>query len=112
MEQSLGNRITKLLNQSNMTQRELASKIHITEASMSRYIKGNRIPKGSTIANIAAVLHTTTDYLLNDNDNSSTSDLESEYRKIYCLITRNAPQMTFKQRRELINALLMSDNEE
>lgn len=112
MEQSLGNRITKLLNQSNMTQRELASKIHITEASMSRYIKGNRIPKGSTIANIAAVLHTTTDYLLKGDDNSGTSDFESEYHKIYCLITRNAPQMTFKQRRELINALLMSDNEE
>lgn len=112
MEQSLGNRIAKLLNQSNMTQRELANKIHITEASMSRYVRGNRIPKGSTIANITAILHTTTDYLLNGNDNSSTSDLESEYRKIYCLIARNAPQMTFKQRRDLINALLVSDDEE
>lgn len=112
MEQSLGNRITKLLNQSNMTQRELASKIHITEASMSRYVKGNRVPKGSTIANIAAVLHTTTDYLLNGADNLKTSDFESEYRKIQCLITHNAPQMTFKQRRELINALLVSDDEE
>lgn len=61
---------------------------------------------------MATVLHTTTDYLLNGNDNSNTSDLESEYRKIYCLIARNAPQMIFKQRRELINALLISDDEE
>lgn len=64
MEQNLGGRIAELLNQLNMTQRELADKVHVTEVSMSRYIKGDRVPKGPTIANIATALHTTTDYLL------------------------------------------------
>ena len=31
---------------------------------MSRYISGDRIPKGPTIVNIANALHTTSDYLL------------------------------------------------
>lgn len=110
MEQNLGGRIAELLNQSNMTQRELADKVHVTEVSMSRYIKGDRVPKGPTIADIAAALHTTTDYLLNGDDSSNTSDFESEYYKIHRLIARNAPQMSSKQRRELINALLESDD--
>lgn len=33
-------------------------------ASMSRYIRGHRTPKGTVISNIANALHTTTDYLL------------------------------------------------
>lgn len=53
-----------LLNKNNMTQKELANRVGITEASMSRYIRGNRTPKGTVISNIANVLHTTTDYLL------------------------------------------------
>lgn len=61
---NLGGRIANLLKKSGLTQRELANKVGVTEASMSRYISGGRIPKGPTIANIANALHTTSDYLL------------------------------------------------
>lgn len=57
-------KVVALLNKNNMTQRELADEVGITEVSMSRYIRGHRTPKGTIIANIANVLHTTTDYLL------------------------------------------------
>lgn len=43
MAQNLGGRIAELLTQYNMTQRELADKAGITEVSMSRYIKGDRV---------------------------------------------------------------------
>ena len=92
-------------------ERELADKVNVTEVSMSRYIKGDRVPKGPVIANIATALHTTTDYLLNGDGETETSDFESDYYKIHRLIARNAHQMTPKQRRELINALLESDDQ-
>ena len=111
MENKLGGRIAELLTQLNMTQRELADKVNVTEVSMSRYIKGDRVPKGPVIANIATALHTTTDYLLNGDASSDEGDFESEYYKIHRLIARNASQMTPKQRRELINALLESDDQ-
>ena len=111
MKDNLGGRIAELLTQLNMTQRELADKVNVTEVSMSRYIKGDRVPKGTTIANIATALHTTTDYLLNGDGESEATDFESEYYKIHRLIARNASQMTPKQRRELINALLESDDQ-
>lgn len=59
-----GEKVVMLLKKNNMTQRELANKIGIIEASMSRYIHGNRTPKGTVISNIANALHTTTNYLL------------------------------------------------
>lgn len=59
-----GEKVTMLLNKNNMTQRELADRVGITEVSLSRYISGNRIPKGTVVTNIANALHTTTDYLL------------------------------------------------
>lgn len=110
MNNTLGGRIAELLTQLNMTQRELAEKVDVTEVSMSRYIKGDRVPKGPVIANIATALHTTTDYLLNGNS-SESGDFESEYYMIHRLIAKNASKMTSKQRRELINALLESEDE-
>lgn len=60
----LGERIAGLLKQLGITQRELAERIGITEVSMSRYIRGDRTPKGPVVANMATALNTTTDYLL------------------------------------------------
>lgn len=108
MNGTLGGRIAELLTQLNMTQRELAEKVDVTEVSMSRYIKGDRVPKGPVIANIATALHTTTDYLLNGNS-SESGDFESEYYMIHRLIAKNVSKMTSKQKRELINALLESE---
>ena len=110
MNNTLGGRIAELLSQLNMTQRELAEKVDVTEVSMSRYIKGDRVPKGPVIANIATALHTTTDYLLNGNS-SESGDFESEYYMRHRLIAKNVSKMTSKQKRELINALLESEDE-
>lgn len=68
---SLGNRIVILLRKRGLTQKELAEKTKISEATLSRYIHGDRQPRANNIANIANVLQTTTDYLLggeNQND--------------------------------------------
>lgn len=107
MNNTLGGRIAELLEKRGLTQRELADLVGVTEVSMSRYISNDRIPKGPVIANIATALHTTSDYLLG---NEEQGDFESEYYKIHRLIARNAAQMTAKQKRELINALLESDD--
>ena len=105
-ENKLGERIADLLKESGLTQRELAERVGVTEVSMSRYISGDRVPKGPIIANIATALHTTSDYLLGTEEES---DLESEYYRIHRLIARNASQMTKKQRNALIQVLLEAD---
>lgn len=39
-----------------MTQREFSKKINITESAMSRYVNGNRMPRGEFLLKMAKVL--------------------------------------------------------
>lgn len=102
MKDNLGVRIKKLLKLHNMTQREFAEKLHITEVSVSRYINGKRIPKSTLISDMAVILKTTTDYLLSDNNN----EFDIEYQKIYQLIKNNASFMSKEQKINIITELL------
>ena len=64
MNETMGTRISKLLDERGMTQRGLADAIGVTEVSVSRYINGGRLPKGPIILNMAHVLGTTPEYIL------------------------------------------------
>lgn len=63
----IGKRIEDLLQQQDITQRELAKRVGVTETTMSRYIHCLREPKGSILQKIAQTLNTTTDYLLGES---------------------------------------------
>ncbi len=80
-------------------QKELAERICVTEATMSRYISGEREPKSEVLANIAVELHTTSDYLL-----GIESD-EFYFPMIRDMIARNASKLTNQEKKELISAL-------
>ena len=99
MGKELGSRITETLQKRKMTQKELAERIGVTEAVMSRYVSGNREPKPDMLANIATALHTTSDFLLGIECD------ELYHPRIRRLIARNAALMTEQEKREVINAL-------
>lgn len=106
MIQTLGERISELLTKNGLTQRELAERVGVTEVSMSRYIKGDRMPKGPIVANIAAALHTTSDYLLGQEVDE---DSELVYYQTQRAIARNASRWSQKQKADLVNALFESN---
>lgn len=99
MGKELGLRITKILQKRGMTQKELSSRIGVTEAVVSRYVSGERDPKPDVLANIATALNTTSDYLL------GIENEEFNHSRIRRMIARNASKMTEKERKELIDAL-------
>lgn len=99
MGKELGSRITNALQKQGMTQKELAERIGITEAVISRYVSGDRDPKPDTLANIATALHTTSDFLLGIECD------EFDHPRIRRLIARNASSMTEQEKKELIDAL-------
>lgn len=99
MGKDLGVRITGTLQKSGMTQKELAGRIGVTEAVISRYISGDREPKPDVLANLATALHTTSDFLL------GIEREEFDHPRICRMIARNASSMTDQEKRELINAL-------
>ena len=64
MGKEFGDRLQGLLRDQGVTQKDLAIRIGTTEATISRYVSGDREPKADVLANIATALHTTSDYLL------------------------------------------------
>ena len=99
----LGRRISELLLKYDLSQRDLAKLVGVTEVSMSRYISGDRRPKDPILANIAMHLHTTPEYLLNQEIGDEDSELAS-YRPPRA-IARNAKNWSTKQKTDLVNAL-------
>lgn len=99
MGKALGTRIGVMLEKRNMKQKDLANRICISEAQLSRYISGDREPKPEMIANIATALQTTSDYLLGLDDGTFN------HSKVRRMIARNASKMTEEEKRALMNAL-------
>lgn len=60
----IGDKLKTVLFYHNMTQRELAQKIGVTEATMCRYCKNERDPKSETIIDICRTLNVSADWLL------------------------------------------------
>lgn len=108
MSNDLGKRISDLLKQNGLSQKELAEKIGVTNASMSRYINGERIPKGPVVASIAGALHVEAGYLLGMA--ASEEDPELEFYKTQRAIARNAKNWTPKQKADLVNAIIGAES--
>ena len=68
-------RIKMLMEEKNMSQKELARLAGITEASMSKYISGTRTPRIDVIANISRALGVTADDLIGNTIESSNLGL-------------------------------------
>lgn len=86
MENVIGSRIKFLRQSSGMTQRELATKLSISNTTLSQYEGGSRIPSDDIKLKIAKLFSVTTDYLLNERVSLPNSDSltlsESEVRLI------------------------------
>lgn len=61
---NMGERIQCLLDEKNMTQRELAQQLHLAPNTVNGYIKNYRSPDCATIVSLASNLDTSSDYLL------------------------------------------------
>ena len=99
MSKELGRRIAEVLKRNGQTQKDLAERLSVSEAVISRYVSGERDPKPDMLANIATAIHTTSDYLL------GIENEEFSHPKVRRLIARNAANMTEQEKKELINAL-------
>ena len=82
---STGQIIKEILGQKGISQKELSASAGVTEAAMSHYIKGDRVPRGANLLNIAKALGTTTNVLLGETE---TDDISYEERPVRILDVR------------------------
>ena len=91
-------RLANLLNEKKMSQRELASKININEAAMSKYVNGSRKPRMDILVNIARELNVSVEFL-------TGNEKESDFDDIKNLVCRNVSSMNESQKMELIEII-------
>lgn len=77
-------RIRKYLAERGMTQKELAEATGITEADISRYAGGRRLPKIAQAVRIADALHVSIDQLLAREENMAKNDTNDPPRLALC----------------------------
>ncbi|MBR6073522.1 MAG: helix-turn-helix transcriptional regulator [Bacilli bacterium] len=105
MNEKFKERLKELLEREGLTQKDLAEDVGITEAALSRYMKGNRIPNGENLCNMATALRTTTDYLLGRVDVEEFNK-QIDYDDMEGLLARNAKDYTIEQRERLLKIIL------
>ena len=91
-------RLSCLLSQRGLTQRELAGMCGVDEASMSRYVNGSRKPCMDVLVRIANELNVSVEYLTGNEE-------EISFKEIKHLLCSNLPHLTDEQRLELMEMI-------
>ncbi len=100
MEEKLHHRVKALMKEQGMTQRELARRSGLTEASVCKYLSGARTPQAEAVVLLAKALGTTSDYLL-----GIKRDEESIYLDLEKQVLENKESLTPEERMRLIMLL-------
>lgn len=102
-KQEMGVRISRLLKEQGISQKELAARVGATEAAISKYIKGEREPRAEILANIATVLKTTSEALLGID-----GGIDTPYGTVKALCARAAVNMSQEEKNELVMTILQA----
>lgn len=100
-------KLANLLQEKGMSQKELAQLTNLTESAISRYLKGDRQPRGAILLNIANALGTTTDYFLGKTETKFNSD--SDFDTLYRLLARNSKNMSPENKAKLAKILFTEE---
>ena len=95
-------KVKELMKNQGINQKRLSQLSGITEASISRYLKGERTARLDIIINFAKALNVTTEYLLNDDEETELKP----YQEIATAIARNGNSLTAEEKNQLIALIL------
>ena len=92
-------RVKELMKKERYSQKQLCELCNITEATFSRYMTSERLPKTDILANIANALHTTSDYLLG-------KDTAYGYDQLEILLAASKDNLSLNQKKKLTAILI------
>lgn len=83
-----GERLRQLRKQKNLTQKQLAELVGVTNSIISFYEVGDRMPSPEMIVKLAKAFNVSTDYLLGmeKNETVDISDLNENDKTLACLL--------------------------
>lgn len=82
-QESFIKKLSILLEEKNITQRELAEKINVTEVTISRYLSGERSPRIEIVSKIAEFFGVSIDYLLGKEETTNINTEDERLMAFY-----------------------------
>ncbi len=92
-----GDILRRLIEDHDMTQRQLAAILNIAPSTVGNYIQKSREPDFSTLKRIADIFHVSIDYLLDHRSFSTESRGEDEMIQVYRSLTAEQQQIYLEQ---------------
>ncbi len=93
-----GDRLRILIEERNITQKNLANKLNIAPSTVSSYAQNTREPDFETLKMIASYFNVTTDYLLGYKSNDAgTTRQEDDLLRIFRLLSPNQREICIEQ---------------
>ena len=92
-----GDILRELLEEADMTQKELAQALNLGATTLGNYIRGVRQPDFTTLKAIASYFHVSTDYLLDFHGGLSSDHSESELLRLYRNLTPEDRKLFLEQ---------------
>ncbi len=102
LQNGLARQSKKLMVERKLNQKQLSQRSGITEASVSRYLKGERVARMDIIINFAKVLGVKVEYLLEDDNES----ILNPYTDVATAIARNGKNLTAEEKNKLIALII------
>lgn len=95
-------RLRGLLEEQNLTQKQLAEELGIPASTLGGYVQGTSEPDFDTLKLIAGRFKVTTDYLLDHYTDQVRSAEEAELRRIFRALTPEQQKLYLEQGRAFL----------
>lgn len=104
-----GDILKDLLEERELTQKQMAEDLNISASAIGNYVRNNREPDFHTLKKIAAYFHVSTDFLLNYPVNEATTYQEQKILQIFRTLPEREKNLYIEQGRLLVQYYYKGD---
>ncbi len=106
---NFGDILRELLEDNNITQKQLAGDLNIAATTIGNYIRGMREPDFEILKLFASYFNVTTDYLLDFQSGIGRDHNEEELLRLYRSLPQDKKELLLEQGKLLLRLNLKSD---
>lgn len=99
---SFGNNLRTLIEERDLTQKELAMKLNIAPSTMGSYVQNTREPDFATLKSIAKFFGVSIDYLLDNHTGKTATHQEDELLRIFRSLDSSQQEICLEQCRVFV----------
>jgi transcriptional regulator with XRE-family HTH domain len=101
---SFGDNLRTLIEERNLTQKEIAKQLNIAPSTLGSYVQNTREPDFETLKLLAKYFDVTTDYLLNMPVGKSNDFMENELLRVFRSMTPEQQSLFIEQGKVFVRA--------